>query len=256
MQSTTSAVKGTQEYSFKAVEIEINHDCNRTCAYCPNSMTERKHQGRMTESLFRQILGELKQLNYQGRISYHFYNEPLLSPDLDKFVLLTKEYLPQCRIEIFTNGTLLNEARLLDLITRGVDKFTVTKHHSTKEYPFEDLLKTLSPEVRDKIKFQHYKDLILTSRGGLLGIGYKEEKPPLNLPCFIPSMVLIVTVNGNVVPCYEDYNEENFMGNLKDKSLMEIWHSDKYRQFRKDLQQRKRDAYPVCRSCNCRMIIM
>src|SRR5689334_19415572 len=104
-----------------SVEIEINHDCNRACAYCPNSKHERAEKGRMDRELFLRLMEQLRKIDYRGRISYHFYNEPLLSPDLEKFVACTKEHLPQAWIEIYTNGTLLNETRLSGLFKSGVD---------------------------------------------------------------------------------------------------------------------------------------
>lgn len=243
-------------YSFMGVEIEINHDCNRACAYCPNSSMARKHQGNMSEELFRLLMKQLQDIDYRGRISYHFYNEPLLSPNLDRFVTLTKEYLPECWIEIYTNGTLLTEERLMTLLTLGVDKFTVTKHHGSPDYPFEQLYKRLDFPIQQKIKFQRYKELILTSRGGLVKVGTVKKKPPLDMPCLIPSSVLVVTVNGNVVPCFEDYNELNKMGNITEQSLIEIWNSPKYRSFRDDLKKKRRDAHPVCKTCNCALIIV
>lgn len=233
------------------VEIEINHDCNRTCAYCPNSILERPNQGRMPEELFILILEQLQEIQYQGRISYHFYNEPLLSPDLDRFVRLTKEYLPKCWIEIYTNGTLLDETRLNTLLSLGVDKFTVTRHHGIKDFPFERIYARLEPPIRAKIKFQSYKDLLFTSRGGLMKVGHTTQKPPLNLACFIPSTALVITVNGNVVPCFEDYLEKNVMGNVRENHLLEIWNLEKYKSFRQSLKAKKRDAYPVCKDCNC-----
>jgi radical SAM protein with 4Fe4S-binding SPASM domain len=217
---------------------------------------ERKNQGQMSEELFLELLKQLQEIDYRGRISYHFYNEPLLSKNLERFVGLTKSYLPKCWIELYTNGTLLDEQRLRTLLSLGVDKFTVTKHHGSKDYPFEALLARLEPPVRARIKFQNYKQLVLTNRGGLVKVGKSEGKPPLGLPCLIPSTVVIVTVNGNIVPCFEDYNEENVMGNLREKSLMEIWNSEKYVRFRADLKAKKRFAYPVCKDCNCKLIFM
>lgn len=105
-------------FSFMGVEIEINHDCNRTCAYCPNATTSRKNQGQMSEELFLVLMNQLRDIGYRGRISYHFYNEPLLSPNLDRFVALTREYLPACWIELYTNGILLDEPRLRTLADR------------------------------------------------------------------------------------------------------------------------------------------
>lgn len=242
-------------YSFMGVEIEINHDCNRACTYCPNSVTERKGQGRMPEELFRRILGQLADIHYQGRISYHFYNEPLLSPDLDLFTALTKEILPACWIEIYTNGTLLTEPRLRKLIGLGVDKFTVTRHHADKNYPFEEMHGRLDLETRRRIKYQRHQELHYTSRGGLVEAG-PDLQTPLSLPCLIPSTMLVVTVEGNVVPCFEDYDELNVMGNVRERHLSEIWDSPKYRAFRDDLKQKKRGDHPVCKDCNCRLIMV
>jgi radical SAM protein with 4Fe4S-binding SPASM domain len=240
---------------FKAIEFEINHDCNRACAYCPNSIAERKSKGRMPEGLFVKVLSELKELSYQGRVSFHFYNEPLLSPDLDHFTTLTKSYLPRSRIEIFTNGTLLTEERFRTLVDLGVDKFTVTKHHGEAELPLDSFYENLSEALKAHVKRQTFKELVYTSRGGLMKVGYTKKIPPLDLPCFIPSSVLVVTKDGNILPCFEDYFEKNRMGNVTENSLVEIWNSEPYRDFRERLKKRKRQEFPVCDKCNCILII-
>jgi radical SAM protein with 4Fe4S-binding SPASM domain len=242
-------------YSLMSVEIEINSDCNRACAYCPNSKTERKNKGRMSEELFRRILTQLQEINYKGRISYHFYGEPLLNPDLDEFLKLTREYLPESRMLIYSNGTLMTEKRFHELVELGVDRFTITRHHGIKDYPFAKIYEGLSPEMKLKVKYQEHTELILSNRGGLLKVGYKEEKPPLNLPCLIPSTLMVITVNGNVVPCFEDYHEENVMGNVAESTIAQIWHTEKYRQFREDLRVKLRHKHKACDSCNNRLII-
>ena len=94
--------------------------------------------------------------------------------------------------EIYTNGTLLTEARLMTLLTLGVDKFIVTRHHGIRNYPFEDLHKTLDPSIQSKIKFQGYKELRLSSRGGLVKVGPAKQKPPLDLHCLIPSSLIVM----------------------------------------------------------------
>jgi radical SAM protein with 4Fe4S-binding SPASM domain len=253
---SNTPVRKSLAYGFMGVEIEINHDCNRACAYCPNSKLVRKNQGQMSESLFLALLRQLQEIDYRGRVSYHFYNEPLLSPNLDRFVDLTREMLPETWIEIYTNGTLLTEERLRTLLRLGVDKFIVTKHHGSKVYPFEQTYRGLDRETQEKVKFQTYKEVQLTSRGGLVRVGSANRKPPLDLPCLIPSSVIVITVNGNVLPCFEDYTEQNVMGNLTENSLMDIWNSQKYRSFREDLKARKRSAHPVCKDCNHTLIII
>ncbi len=240
--------------TLKAIEIEINHECNRACGYCPNSILERKNKGRMSVELFTRIMEQLREIDFQGRVSYHFYNEPMLSPDLDRFVAMTRAYLPASVIELYTNGTLLTEPRLRELLALGVSKFTVTRHRGAQEYAFADVYARLDSRAREHVRFLDYTDLDLTSRGGLLKVG-RRVREPMDLPCLIPSLLAVVTVNGNVLPCYEDFEELNVMGNLRENTLTEIWNSPSYARFREDLRRRKRDAHPVCRTCNRQSLI-
>jgi radical SAM protein with 4Fe4S-binding SPASM domain len=245
-----------KEYSFFKVEIEINHECNRVCVYCPNAIAERKNQGRMEEKLFVRIMEQLQSIDYRGSISFHFYNEPLLSPDLDRFTAIAKEYLPNSRIDLYTNGILLTRERLESLIDLGIGKFMVTQHHGNEPYAFAELFPALPPEIREKIKFRSFRELVLSSRGGVLkNVGYAKEKPPFDIACYLPSTLMVITVNGNVLPCFEDFHEKNVMGNVSDQTIMEIWKSPKYVNFRESLKAKKRADFPVCRECNCVLIL-
>lgn len=44
---------------------------------------------------------------------------------------------------------------------------------------------------------------------------------------------LTVMANGEIVPCTQDYNTEMSFGNIKEKSLKEVWNSKEYENFRK-----------------------
>lgn len=239
---------------FLGLEIEINHGCNRACSYCPNADYERSEQGEMDTDLFIKIMTQLREMNYKGGVRYHFYNEPMLCKKLNQFVALTKEFLPESFREIFTNGTLLTPKRFEELIELGVDKFTITKHENEKNYTFDKTMEQLTFEQKEKVKYINYEELRYTNRGGLVESRYKA-KPPLKLPCLIPSMSLVITVKGNVLTCYEDYNQRSQMGNVNDTHLRDIWNSPAYRQFRDDLKKGKREGYTVCKSCNNVQII-
>ncbi len=73
--------------------------------------------------------------------------------------------------------------------------------------------------------------------------------------CEFPWTSLSVMVDGTVVPCTQDYNCEMSMGNIKDKSLKEIWNSDKYREFRKMHVKGKFPGNYRCRkSCDLKIV--
>ena len=55
-------------FMFKAVELEINSLCNRTCSYCPNA-TSKRPKGNMSRDLFEKIIGELASMDFDGRVS-------------------------------------------------------------------------------------------------------------------------------------------------------------------------------------------
>lgn len=137
----------------------------------------------------------------------------------------------------------------------GVDKFTVTQHVQVDAKQISDSIESLDSDTKKKIKLSSYKDLIMTNRGGSVGVKHKDRTPPLKLPCFIPKCVLIVTVKGNVVPCFEDFFQKNSMGNVKNEHILDIWNSEKYIDFRTKLKQGARSEIEVCKTCNNALLV-
>lgn len=56
--------------------------------------------------------------------------------------------------------------------------------------------------------------------------------------------------NGVVVPCCYDFNGDINLGNIKEKSFMEIWNGEKMEELRGILSSEKRTAkHPICGPC-------
>ena len=233
---------------LKMVEIEINHRCNKACSYCPNSVTERTEKGEMEPALFEKLMLDLRSFDYRGSISYEFYNEPMLAKNLLWFVETTRKYLPYSRIDFYTNGTLLNLEKFRKLTKLGVNKFIVTKHEGISNYLFYETFKNLTPEEKELVIYQTYKDLKMTNRGGLVQAGPKEAAHLT--PCYIPEFLIAVTVKGNVLPCFEDYHQLNVMGNIKESPLTDILNNSLFSNFRHDLRLGLRHKQDPCFNCN------
>lgn len=234
---------------FNTIEIEINHGCNKSCSYCPNSVNTRIETGHMKIGLYEELMLQLKGLNYSGKISYSFYNEPTLSPNLELYISLAKKMLVGVSIELYSNGTLIDSQKFKQLIIAGVDKFIITKHEKIENYEFDKTYSLLSSTEKLLVNFRNYTELKLTNRGGLL----KEVGPEVNtkfLACKIPDKMLTITVDGNVVPCFEDFFQKNEMGNIGKTNILDIWNSDKYKSFRKALRQGLRHKFEACKDCN------
>lgn len=193
-------------------------------------------------------MNELRDMKFCGRISYDFYNEPMLHSNLEEVVKKTRYFLAGSSIELYTNGTLLSLSRFKSLLHSGVSRFIVTKHEADLVHQFEKTYSKLSKDEQSKVEYRRYTDIKLTNRGGILK--HLGSSGQFLLPCYIPSFVMTVTVSGNILPCFEDFNESLVMGNLADSSLFDIWNSPKYREFRLLLRQGQRHRFVPCRDCN------
>jgi len=227
-----------QDRWFSVVEMEVNARCNRRCGYCPVSVLPTQKGDRfMSEALFDRILDELERIDFRGNLSYHLFNEPLLRRDLETLVAKVAARLPDVFQILFTNGDLLSDKRYASLKNDGIDHFVVTRHS------FEPM-----PE-RPEQTVQFPSDLILVNRGGLLG----ALGETLTMPCYAPTDMLILTVDGDVLLCCDDAERGHVMGNIAVQDLEEIWFSPRFVSLRRLLQEgNRREASDICRRCNNR----
>ncbi len=236
-------------YMFSVVEFEINSMCNRKCVYCPNNKHERKQKGFMKEELFRKCVDDLSRINYSGLINYSFYGEPLLDRRLEKFVEYAGRKCPHAKSIIFTNGDFLNPGRFRRLLRLGIEHFIVTQHDNKLNSGMKKILAGLEPVDRKKILLQFPENMFLLNRAGAV-TSVKKSRGCSKDKCSRPSFNMVITLNGNVLPCCNDYFEKEVMGNTHESSLAEIWNSRKFREFRSDLLKGRRNKYGLCRHCD------
>lgn len=230
------------------VEIETASACNRTCWYCPNSKHKRPSRGRMPESLFRKILSDLAERSYAGRLSFHFYNEPLLDKRLCDFVALARQALPESYIKLFTNGDLLTPARFRQLVSAGMSRICITDHGGAGD-ALEKCMAELRPDERDMVRLQTSAMLSLSNRGGIVPL-VQLVNEPLDVPCALPMSRMVITLSGNIVLCCEDYFEQMVIGNVEKQSIWEIWDSPRLNRIRERLARGDRRCTTICRHCS------
>ena len=245
------------------IEFDLHGSCSRRCAFCPR--VDEKKWPNIEESfsinLYTKILKELKKsFNYSGRIAWSGYSEPMMHNKIYLLSKLTKKYLPECTLEIVSNGDFLNKKTIKKLFDNGLDHLRVsiyTNNKTTKKFQ----------KIRDELKIHHNYffirernkgrklnfGLVLNNRGGAVNlrkIGIKEKKIfPLHQACHYPLYKLFVNYNGDYQVCSNDWNKKKIVGNANNKTVFEVWYDEEFMNLRKNLLKKNRDIDP-CKTCD------
>jgi 2-deoxy-scyllo-inosamine dehydrogenase (SAM-dependent) len=111
--------------------------------------------------------------------------------------------LPDVLQLLYTNGDFLKDIRYENLVRAGISFFIVTRHESSDfPGPSQKVVKS--------------RDLTLSNRGGLMK---NVQGLRLSLPCYAPSDMLIVTVTGDVLLCFDDAARTQVMGNVAEQAI-------------------------------------
>jgi radical SAM protein with 4Fe4S-binding SPASM domain len=232
---------------FEKLEIELNLGCNRRCTYC-NLATDRREyyaQSRdrtMRWGLFDLLLRQLVDIGFGGVLCFHFYAEPLLNKRLGEYASYARQHLPEAQSIVYTNGDYLTAQRHRELTEAGVSLFFITRHDNL----IPDFLAPILLEPN--VLLDTRAEMVLNNRAGLLGS--PTDPRVRRLPCIFTSETLVVTIDGNVLPCSCDFRESNSFGNIEEVHIRDIYTSEACRRFRQDLLAGRREAYALCRDCD------
>lgn len=124
---------------FKKVYIEITNVCNLKCEFCPVTRRSPKF---MDVSTFHNILQQVKE--YTDYIYLHVKGEPLLHPELDKFLDIAEEY--NLKVNTTTNGTLISRVKEKILYKKSLRQINFSLHSfdaNDQIFSMEEYLKNI-----------------------------------------------------------------------------------------------------------------
>lgn len=259
------------------IQIETTSLCNADCVFCQHKTMKRK-TGEMSWKLFTRIIEQCKEF----KINYIL---PFLNgePFMDSLFLERLEYinnhLPEVELEIFSNMLLLDETKLKRLsnvknIRTIFMSLTSYDSDSCKKYMSLDFNK-VKTNVLNLIKLNKEKKFIkqieassmdmgkvendkfkkcwgnlditkyfITKKENWLGKVKSNAISNQNIIC-PRAFHLCIYHDGRVPLCCFDGDAEYIFGNVNNQHLLEIYNSDKYKQYR---QKPKKDLDP-CNRC-------
>lgn len=238
---------------FDHIEIETINRCNGNCSFCPVS---RKKDPRvkavMTTELFQKIVAQLAKIDYSGRFTTFSNNEPLLDDRLIEFNRYAREKLPNARMHLFTNGTLLTIDKFIALINI-LDELIIDNYQQELKLikPCQEIEAYCKehPELCKKVTIVLRKpNEILTSRGG--NAPNRKQIPDYSKDrCILPFRQMIVRPDGKVSLCCNDAIGKYTLGDLNQESLLDVWYGPKFQMVRKCLYE-GRENWGDCRHCD------
>jgi radical SAM protein with 4Fe4S-binding SPASM domain len=250
---------GTPFFTF--VEFSITDLCNRTCIFCPRHDPEvyPNSNSEMSLQLYKKIMCELAELQWQGLVSFSGFGEPMLHTKLVELIKKTKSHLPDCELEIVTNGDQLTLENVAAIFAAGVDCLKISLYDGPQQIAgFERLRDELGLDEEKFIiryRFLSPEDgfgLILSNRAGTVSF---DELPLIPLDkglerqCFFPFYKMMVDWDGRVLLCSHDWIKKLSGGDLNEQSLAEVWTGETMQRVRKSLAQGDR-CFKPCSACD------
>jgi radical SAM protein with 4Fe4S-binding SPASM domain len=244
---------------FSWLDLSLTELCNRSagspkaCVFCPridaNFYPNQKLH--MSVGLGQLIAWELHDLKYEGAVILCGFGEPLLHPDLEKFVTAFKGL----RVEVVTNGDRLTPDKIAGLYESGVSYIVVSMYDGPHQVDkFHAMFAQAGRHnedygLRDRWHSEEVDfGLKLTNRAGTIQAGHQ---PPVDCSkaCYYPSYSMALDWNGDVLLCVQDWNKKLRFGNVAMNSLVEIWKSVALHKRRMQVARGERVAAP-CNQCN------
>lgn len=136
---------------FKKCYIEITNACNLKCSFCPST---KRNPEFMSIETFNRILEQIKP--HTEYIYFHVKGEPLLHPEIDKFLDLSFE--KGFKVNITTNGTLIGRVKdkliskpALRQVNFSLHSFYGNEGYDKEEYMKQILLFTREARERSEV---------------------------------------------------------------------------------------------------------
>ncbi len=273
----------------RAIQIQTDSRCNARCLFCGYTDTHKSlPQGAMDDDLFKKIVDECGK-HLIGRISPYLMNEPLLDrkmPERIAYINKKKKFITKTKIN--SNGALLTpemseglvEAGLrhlwisvqgyseetynksmglsLDRVLGNIDKFIEIRDRRNAQLPKLTIttLKTsiVEPEIEYAKKYWgdrnvRFKVHKMDNRSGKDLSDLGTVKPRLRRNCDLFLKQAYVLYNGDMILCCHDWRRTVVLGNVRERSISEIWNSDHFLRLIREYQAGNFENLAICRSC-------
>lgn len=242
------------------VELSPSGTCNRTCAFCPRSDPAYPEvEEFMSLDLTKKLSEQLAAVNFSSLVIFSGFVEPLLDIKIFDHISVLRNHLPEARIEMVTNGDVLNEDKLNRLFTSGLSTLLISVYDGKEDADrFEKLCRSAGLKNDQFVIRKRYLSeeqdfgITMNNRAGMMdNTVFKRPSltEPLAKPCFYPDYTFFMDYLGDVLLCPHDWGKKMVVGNLYKQDFIEIWFSKLLMKTRHRLNDGDRNFNP-CSVCD------
>jgi MoaA/NifB/PqqE/SkfB family radical SAM enzyme len=236
---------------FHSILIETRNDCQRRCWFCKFGQARRDPVPvEMDWAAIHRILANLRDLRYQGRISWDGINEPLLDPRIFEILSTTRQYCPEAFLSLATNGDRLTANVYARLKASGLDALGVSVYD-------DDTMARIRPLVDSHLVPLDMRGATpgrLDNRGGNVrqeADAFEAQRALVSgVGCDRPSTTMVVNSAGLVVLCCADVYADVVVGDVRQDRLEAIWNGERFDRYRRTLAASGRAGLPLCEACS------
>lgn len=244
-------------HEIEFVQIETTNACPNKCKFCPHGLIEGTKV--MTMELFKKIIDEAAELGIEKIVPFQ-NGEPFADEFIFDRLDYIKEKMPKAKLDIFTNGALLNKEKIDKLNDYNIELINFSINAACEEtykavcgtdnyqtvmdnalYAAGNLKKRVRvsivpcPEAVDDVpKFKTYwsnfpVEVQVNEYFNWSGKIWPEKETILQ-PCFRILRHLNVQADGKVIWCCMDIGEK-IIGDLTKESIHDVWEKSEWRRI-------------------------
>jgi radical SAM protein with 4Fe4S-binding SPASM domain len=212
--------------------------------------------------MFTKVCTDLSAVDYNGSLTFSAYSEPFLHKQLFDFIRTAKKILPNCKVDMVSNGDLITDTKLQEAFDAGLHSINLSLYDGPQQFDeFNAMIERTG--LKDKkifLRRRFFQDgnygLTVSSRGGEIDSNKfrsdKEEQVvelPLKRVCYYPFYMVLVDYTGDVMLCSHDWSKKLTFGNISTENILDIWQGKKLQGIRKSLSKANRNIFP-CNKCD------
>jgi uncharacterized Fe-S cluster-containing radical SAM superfamily protein len=268
--------------------IETCTYCNYACVFCPHSTSFKRKKEIMPYHIFEFILSKLKEQAPQiTDITISGFGEAFLDPSIMKKIKIARNM--GYNVHTLTNGSLLDESIIDELVRLGVDDIRISLHAlssdtykwitRSSETCFYNVIRNINYIIKNKYKtrlvitsdiidsnqFQpkyiidRYKDVadlieIWKPHNWVDAYDFRKD-PIVKSTCGRPwNSPLQIQVDGTINMCCFDYNGKLLLGDFLRQSLNDIFTGKPFNELKKcHANEALNNSEYICSKCDQRM---